>query len=136
METQGSFSAVLSSASDVVDVTLSNTAFSNGASHIRYGGGIGDSSFISLNANDTKNILMPLGHDPTVKAKIIAEVSGTVEFDITHPTLSNQKIIIKEGTLTCSMKLSAVSVTEKAGSSATIRWSIVQITSDNSGEFS
>jgi hypothetical protein len=96
----------------------------------------GETAYLSFNANETKTIIIPLGYSSAERCRFIGKASGTLEFTVTHPTLGAQKMTVKNGSVTFSMRMTAISITEKAGASATLQWSLVQIDSTDPGAFS
>lgn len=95
----------------------------------------GQSALLSFNANDTKTIALPLGYSSADRCRFIGKVIGTLELTITHPTLGAQIITLKDGSFTISMRMSSISLTEKAGKSATLQWSMFQMLDSNSEDF-
>jgi hypothetical protein len=96
----------------------------------------GESAYLSFVANATKTITIPLGYSSADRSRFIAKCSGTFEITVTHPTLGAQVLTVKDGTVTFSMRMTGISIVEKAGTASTITWSLYQIDSTDTEAFS
>ena len=96
----------------------------------------GESAYLSFQPNETKTIAIPLGYSTDDRCRFIAEVSGTLQVTVTHPTFGAQIIILKDGSTILSMRISSISCLELLGSIASIRWSLFQISNTDPEAFS
>lgn len=120
----------------VAESTSSKPIFRVGSSDVKATSATGESGYLSFNANETKTIALPLGYSSDNIVRFVGKTNGTLELNITHPTLSTQTITIKGGGIMLSMRMSSISITEKAGSPSYFEWSIMQKETTNSEEFS
>ena len=120
----------------IVDAEQNKTLFRVGGSVNKNTSVSGESAYLSFNANETKAIAIPLGYSSDDTLRIIGQVVGTLQLTVTHPVSGAQVLTLKGGSVTLNMRVSGISLTEMAGASASFTWSIVQITSANSEEFS
>lgn len=96
----------------------------------------GESAYLSFNANETKSIALPLGYSSDNRLRFVGQTNGTLELTVTHPTLGAQTLTLKGGGLSLVMRASAISLTEKAGTSAWFQWSIMQTEATSTEVFS
>lgn len=120
----------------VAETATEMPVFRSGSSDVKSTSLTGETAYLSFNANETKTIAIPLGYSSDNMLRFIGKTNGTLELNITHPTLSTQTITIKNGGIMLSMRMSSISITEKAGSATWLEWSIMQRDSANSEEFS
>jgi hypothetical protein len=95
----------------------------------------GQSAYLTFSANQTKTIDVPIGYTSDKRIKLIGECNGTLEVNVTHPINGSQKLILKNGSLIFSMRMTGITIIEMAGSSAWFKWSMMQIDDINSEDF-
>jgi hypothetical protein len=113
-----------------------NAVFRIGTTMSKQTSACGQSAYLSFLANDTKTIAMPIGYSSDDRLRFVGSVTGTLRVTITHPTLGDQTITFKNGGFTITMRMTAISITEEAGSSASLAWSMMQTDTVSSEEFS
>jgi hypothetical protein len=136
MQLQHNTAITVANSDTLTDASQGISVFRVGASVAKSTSATGESAYLSFNANETKTIALPLGYSSANRARFVAECVGTLEITITHPTLAPQKITVKDGSIAFSMRIDSVSITEKAGASASMTWSFFQADSTNPEAFS
>lgn len=96
----------------------------------------GETAYLSFNANETKTIALPLGYSSDNRIRLVGQTNGTLELTITHPTLGAQTLTLKGGGVSLVMRISSISITEMAGTSAYFQWSIMQTATTSTEVFS
>lgn len=132
---QHQFGFTVANVDSVVNAEISDIVFRSSLAETQNSSISGDTALLTFNANETKTIALPIGYSSAQRSRFIVKVLGTVEMTVTHPTLSNQIITIKNGSCTFSMMISSISCTEKAGSTASLTWSHFQCDGTHPGEF-
>jgi hypothetical protein len=96
----------------------------------------GQTSLLYFPANATKTIETPLGYSSDNRLRIMGQVDGSVELNVTHPTLGIQTLTLKEGGFAISMRVTSISATEMAGRNTSMEVSMFDMKDDNTEEFS
>ena len=124
-------------------VAENDTLAEEGQTNFRVGSAVqslttqyGETAYLSFNANDTKTIPLPLGYSSDNRLRFVGQTNGTLELTITHPTLGAQVLTIKGGGIMLTMRVSSISITEMAGTSAYFKWSLMQTDTTSTEVFS
>lgn len=132
---QHSASLTVSDNDDIKELSPSDYVFRSSYAVSKNTSLVGDSAYLYLNANETKSVAIPLGYSSANRLRMIMQVNGVVEINITHPVLGLQTAIAKNGSFCLSMRVDAISCTEKAGSASSVKWSMMEISDANSEDF-
>jgi hypothetical protein len=126
MQTQHTTAITVANSATIEQTSPKAMVFRVGRSYKRTMSTCGQSAYLFFSANETKTITLPIGYSSNDRIRFIAECDGTVEITVTHPTLGAQITTIKEGSFVVLMRITGVSITEKAGRNTTLNWSMFQ----------
>jgi hypothetical protein len=133
---QNNIGFTIADSATIEESSLTNSIFRVGSSLSKKTSENGQSAYLSFLANETKTIALPLGYSSDDKVRFVGKVTGTLSMTIIHPTLGAQVILLKGGGFAITMRIASVSITEVAGTSSTMSWSMMKTETTSTEDFS